>query len=82
MSLVYDVTAPKKATNISINSDLIKKAKAYKINLSKTLEQELDNLIRQRAEEEWLKNNAQAIEQYNKRIKTKGTIAMRMMRGK
>ena len=72
MSLVYDVTAPKKATNISINSDLIKKAKAYKINLSKTLEQELDNLIRQRAEEEWLKNNAQAIEQYNKRIKTKG----------
>jgi antitoxin CcdA len=82
MSLVYDVTAPKKATNISINSDLIQKAKAYKINLSKTLEQELDKLIRKKAEKEWLEENKEAIEVYNKRIENKGTIAMRMMRAK
>ena len=81
MSLVYDVTAPKKATNISINSDLIQKAKAYKINLSKTLEYELDKLIRKKAEEEWLKDNKGAIEAYNTRIKAKGTIALRMLKG-
>ena len=82
MSLAYDINAPKKATNISINSDLIQKAKAYKINLSKTLEDELDKLIRQKTEEAWLEETAEAAENYNRHIDRHGTMAMRMMKGR
>ena len=74
MSLVYDVTAPKKATNISINSDLIEKAKAYKINLSKTLEEKLDSVLRKKVEEKWLEETQDAVDFYNKHIAKNGTF--------
>ena len=38
MLSAYDLEAPKKATNLSINSDLLKKAKALDINLSAPLD--------------------------------------------
>ena len=38
---IYDQEAPKRATNLSINSDLLKKAKEMDINLSAALEQTL-----------------------------------------
>ena len=41
MSDLYNTNAPKKAVNVSINSDLLQEAKTLKINLSATLEQEL-----------------------------------------
>ena len=41
MQALYDFDAPKKATNLSLNSDLLKKTKALNINLSATLEQAL-----------------------------------------
>ena len=78
MSLPYDVTAPKKATNISINSDLIRQAKAYKINLSKTLEHELDKLIRKKAEEVWLEETREAVEEYNRHVAKYGTFGQQV----
>ena len=36
---VCDPKAPKKAVNVSINSDLLRQAREIKINLSKTLEE-------------------------------------------
>ena len=41
MRHLYDENAPKKATNLSLNSDLLAKSRALKINLSATLEQAL-----------------------------------------
>ena len=41
MQQLYDTTAPKKATNLSLNSDLLIKSRALNINLSATLEQAL-----------------------------------------
>ncbi|WP_167374184.1 type II toxin-antitoxin system CcdA family antitoxin, partial [Bathymodiolus platifrons methanotrophic gill symbiont] len=38
MQHLYDYTAPKKAANLSLNSDLLKKSKELNINLSATLE--------------------------------------------
>ena len=38
MTAFYDKNAKKKATNVSINSDLLEKAKEYKINLSANFE--------------------------------------------
>ena len=52
----YDPAAPKRAANLSINSDLLAKARALDINLSQTLERELGRLVeadaRRRLQEE------------------------------
>ena len=48
MQPFYDLHAPKKATNLSINSDLLTKAKNLDIDLSVTLEQALVVVLRER----------------------------------
>ena len=37
MSTLYNTNAPKKPTNLTVNSDLLSQAKDYKINLSATV---------------------------------------------
>jgi len=81
MSHIYQTDAPKKATNLSVNSDLLRQAKEYGINLSATLEESLEALVRKKKEEQWLKETAKAVEEYNEHIRKHGTIAMQM-RGK
>jgi antitoxin CcdA len=44
---VFDLKAPKKAVNLSINADMLRQARAMKINLSKTLEEKLEQLVRE-----------------------------------
>ena len=73
--MVYNIDAPKRATNLSINSDLLQKAKSYNINLSKNFEIYLNNLVRQCESEEWKKENLEAIEAYNDRVKKQGVFS-------
>ena len=47
MKTAYDHSAPKKATNLSINSDLLRLARERGINLSATLETALAEKLRQ-----------------------------------
>ena len=75
MNLAYNPKAPKKATNLSINSDLLEKAKSYNINLSKSFETYLNELVRQKAEKAWKKENFQAIEAFNERIEKQGVFS-------
>lgn len=72
---IFDVIAPKKAVNLSINSDLLSKAKEHRINLSKTLELSLIELLRQEKQREWRKKNRQAVENYNHRVRTHGVFS-------
>lgn len=65
MHNIYDVNAPKKATNLSINSDLLKKARDLKINLSAALEQALASRVKETARKKWLRENKAAIEAMN-----------------
>lgn len=65
MSNIYDPSAPKKPTNVSINSELLRKAKEFEINLSATLEQALAEKVKQRQQELWLSANKSAIDEYN-----------------
>jgi len=65
MQHIYDVDAPKKATNLSVNSDLLRKARSLKINLSATLEQALALQVKSTARDAWLKENKNAIEALN-----------------
>lgn len=65
MKTIYDTSAPKKPTNVSINSKLLRKAKEFDINLSATLEQALAEKVRQKQQELWLSANKSAIDDYN-----------------
>ena len=75
MHTLYDYDAPKKATNLSLNSDLLKKAKLLKINLSATLEQTLNSKLAQIEEIKWAKNNKRAIKAYNKFVDEHGCFS-------
>ncbi len=75
MSYVYDINAPKKATNLTINSDLLQKSKKYKINLSQNFEQYLETVVRKKTQEEWEKENKKAIDAYNNDIAKNGVFS-------
>jgi antitoxin CcdA len=75
MSDLYNTNAPKKAANVSINSDLLQEAKILKINLSATLEQELVHLIRQKRRAQWLKENRPALDDYNAFVEKHGVFS-------
>ena len=66
MSTLYDETALKKATNLSINSDLLSKAKQLHINLSATLEHALETELRKAERDNWRKKNKKAMSALNK----------------
>ena len=75
MQALYDLSAVKKPTNVSVNSDLIKKAKALDINMSAALEQKLIELIRQKQAVAWLELNQAAIADYNRHVEEHGVFA-------
>jgi antitoxin CcdA len=62
----------KKATNVSIRSDLLEDARALKINLSQEFEKHLTEVVRKHRAEQWLRDNREAIEAYNRHIERDG----------
>ena len=72
MTQIYNLSAPKRATNLSINSDLLAKSKALKINLSATLEHALKAKLAANEADNWAKSNQQAIKVYNNFIAEHG----------
>ena len=72
MQELYDTNAPKKATNLSINSDLLKKTRSININLSATLELALREELAKSEAEQWKKENKKAIKAYNEFVETHG----------
>jgi antitoxin CcdA len=71
----FDPNAPKKPTNLSINSDLLRLAKESQINLSQTLEQCLAEIVRAEQRRKWREENREAIESYNQRIAESGVFS-------
>jgi antitoxin CcdA len=67
--------APKRPTNLSLNSKVLDLAKELGINLSPTVDALLEEEVRRRLREQWLERNRAAIEAYNARIEKKGTFA-------
>ncbi|MDX1635466.1 MAG: type II toxin-antitoxin system CcdA family antitoxin [Marinobacter sp.] len=72
MTTLYDPNAPKKAANLSVNSDLLAKTRALNINLSATLEQALKEQLAKREAERWAEENQAAIQAYNDFVDTHG----------
>lgn len=75
MTTLYNYNAKKKATNLSINSDLLKKAKELHINISNSLEKTLIELIKEQEIKNWEAKNKTSIESYNKRVAKNGTFS-------
>ncbi len=71
----YDVNANKKPTNVSVNGDLLRQAKALKINLSQVLEQRLIEIVREQQREFWVAENQQALEDYNAYVERNGVFS-------
>ena len=71
----FDIKAPKKPTNLSINSDLLSKAREMNINLSATLENELAKQLQIKQREQWLQENAKAIQAYNDFVENEGVFS-------
>ena len=65
MRSLYDHDAPKKPTNLTLNSDLLRQARDLGINLSAAMEETLEVLVRRRKSETWLRENRESIEAYN-----------------
>jgi len=72
---IFDHNAPKKSTNLSINSDLLRLARESRINLSQTLEQHLVELLKEENRLKWRAENREAINAYNKRIEVAGVFS-------
>jgi antitoxin CcdA len=72
MEAIMGNTVRKQSANLSIRSDLLQQARQNKINLSKTLEDRLEQILKDRNREEWLKNNREAITAANAYVDRKG----------
>jgi len=60
--------SPKRAVNLSISARTLDQAKAMGINLSKTVDDFLQNEVKQRYWEKWNEDNKDAIAAYNARV--------------
>ena len=75
MLSMYDTNAPKKPTNLSVNEDLLKRARSLKLNLSQVLEKQLVEILRKQERLAWTEENQEAIQHYNDRIDKHGVFS-------
>lgn len=75
MESIFDSAAPKKPTNLSVNSDLLQKARELNVNLSATLETALTQIVKDKQKEDWLSANKEAIQEYNQHVKKQGVFS-------
>lgn len=68
--IIYDSTRAqdkvlKKATNLTLNTEVLAEAKKLGINISKVCNAFLESLVRQEKERRWKLENAEFISEYN-----------------
>jgi antitoxin CcdA len=69
---VRDPSAPKKPVNLTINSDLLRQARELKLNLSRTLEERLVEILKEERARRWQEENREAIEAHNRFVEKHG----------
>ena len=67
-----DYAHDKKAVNLSVDAELLAKAKEMELNLSATLEDVLREKTRAEEARRWKEENREAIEAFNRRIERDG----------
>jgi post-segregation antitoxin (ccd killing protein) len=64
---LFDLSAPKDVTTVSINSDLLRQVDALNINLAQTLEKRLAELLMDEKRRHWREESRAAIDVYYRR---------------
>ena len=64
--------APKKATNLSLNSKVLEKARELGMNVSQTVDTLLAAEVRRCYWQKWNEENKDAVAEYNARIASEG----------
>ena len=68
-----EVTKPlRKPTNLSLDSALLKEAKALGINVSRSAEAGIAEAVKRHKQEKWLKENANALASSNAYVEANG----------
>jgi len=67
-----DAVTGKRPANLTISAKLLDRARDLNINLSRTLEERLAQLVREAEAREWLVANRKAIDAYNARVERDG----------
>ncbi len=67
--------APKRAVNLSLNSQVLDMAKEMGLNISQTVDQLLAAEVQRQYWERWQHDNAEAIAHYNARIEREGLFS-------
>jgi len=75
MVAIYNRKAPKQATNLSVNSDLLNAARESGVNLSAVLEEALAEKVAAARREKWIRENADAIQRYNDLVEQHGLFS-------
>ena len=75
MEALYDVQAPKKATNLSVNSDLLNRVRSLNINLSSTFEAALKQVLAEQHQNQWKIENHAAVQAYNEFVEDNGLFS-------
>jgi antitoxin CcdA len=75
MAIAFNRKASRQATNLSVNSELLKAARASGVNLSAVLEEALAEKIAAVKRENWVKENAEAIAAYNDHVAERGVFS-------
>jgi antitoxin CcdA len=70
--LSFDSSAPKRATNVSLNSDLLEQTEALGINVSRACERGLAEQIAEVRDKRWLEENRDALESSNAYVEAYG----------
>jgi antitoxin CcdA len=68
-------TVAKRATNVTVRSDLLEAARSYGINLSATLESALSDELGRVRQQKWLADNREAIAAYNEHVEKHGVFS-------
>lgn len=71
-ALAISKLPPKKATNITLSTEVYQAAKDLGINISQVCEQRLRKEIQKRREQQWNEEHAGFIEAYNARVIEEG----------
>jgi antitoxin CcdA len=75
MPLTPSPRSRKKPANLSVNEDLLNKAREMDLNLSAILEQALAEALRQKQRDRWLAENRDAIAAYNRHVEERGVFS-------
>jgi antitoxin CcdA len=75
MQFSYDRHAPRRAVNLTANSDLVNRVRAECGNLSQLLEQTMINYLAERELIRWKEQNRAAFDSYNVMIAERGTLS-------